>query len=208
MILMKYDEVMDKIELTPQMRARILEHVERQMSEPAKKPARRSYLRRFAALAACLAILVAGAVTLPKFVSQPAQKEPETMAANGMIELPSAAELSEAVGFPVKSAATLPFFPQSSHYASYWGDMAQIDYANGDASACFRQSLGTEDNSGDWNEYPQQTVIDVGGLSVTLKGETGSFTLAIWSDGTYSYSLSLSSGQDASVWQSIIKGVR
>ena len=74
MILTKYDEVMDKIELTPQMRARILEHVEQQMDLPVKKPARRLYLRRFAALAACLAILIAGALTLPKLVSQPSPR--------------------------------------------------------------------------------------------------------------------------------------
>ena len=51
----KYDEVMEKLEVTPEMRARILQNVETQMTEPRKKPNR---LRRFAALAACLAILL------------------------------------------------------------------------------------------------------------------------------------------------------
>ena len=46
------------------------------------------------------------------------------------------------------------------------------------------------------------------GCTVTLKGETGSYTLAIWTDGNYSYSLSLSSGQPESVWQTIIEGVQ
>ena len=208
MILTKYDEVMDKIELTPQMRTRILEHVERQMSEPAKKPARRSYLRRFAALAACLAVLLMGAAALPKLISSPAPEESETTIANGMVEVASKEELSEAVGFPVKSAQSLPFFPQSIYYTSYWGEMAQIDYANGGSSACFRQSLGEEDNSGDWNEYPAQEALSVKDLSVTLKGEPDSYTLAIWSDGTYSYSLSLSAGQPASVWEAVIEGVQ
>lgn len=51
----KYDEVMEKLEVTPEMRARILQNVETQMAEPCKKPNR---LRRFAALAACLAVLL------------------------------------------------------------------------------------------------------------------------------------------------------
>ena len=163
----KYDEAMQKIKVTPEMRATVL--------------------HRFAALAACLAVLLAGAAALPRLISRPAQKEEaETMIANGMEELSSRDELSAAVGFPVKAAMSLPFFPQEIHYTSYWGDMAQTDYANGSAGACLRQSVGT----------------------VTLKGETGSYTLAIWTDGNYSYSLSLSSGQPESVWQTIIEGVQ
>ena len=200
----KYDEVMEKLEVTPEMRARILQNVETQMAEPCKKPNR---LRRFAALAACLAILLVGAAALPKLISSPAPEESETMIANGMVEVASKEELSEAVGFPVKSAQSLPFFPQSIYYTSYWGEMAQIDYANGGSMACFRQSLGEEDNSGDWSEYPAQKSLTVNGCAVTLKGEADSYTLAIWQDGTYSYSLSLSAGQPASVWESIVEGV-
>ena len=80
-------------------------------------------------------------------------------------------------------------------------------YANGGSMACFRQSLGEEDNSGDWNEYPAKESFTVNGCAVTLKGEADSYTLAIWQDGTYSYSLSLSAGQPASVWESIVEGV-
>ena len=202
--LTKYDEVMEKLEVTPEMRARILQNVKTQMAEPCKKPNR---LRRFAALAACLAILLVGAMALPKLISSPAPEESETMIANGMVEVASKEELSEAVGFPVKSAQSLPFFPQSIYYTSYWGEMAQIDYANGGSMACFRQSLGEEDNSGDWNEYPAQESLTVNGCAVTLKGEADSYTLAIWQDGTYSYSLSLSAGQPASVWAELIEGV-
>ena len=206
----KYDEAMQKIEVTPEIRARILQNAAAQCKpSDQKKPARVTALRRFAALAACLAVLLAGAVTLPRLISRPAQKEEaETMIANGMVEVASKEELSEAVGFPVKSAQSLPFFPQSIYYTSYWGEMAQIDYANGGSTACFRQSLGEEDNSGDWNEYPAQQTITAAGCTVTLKGETGSYTLAIWTDGNYSYSLSLSSGQPESVWQTIIEGVQ
>ena len=200
----KYDEVMEKLEVTPEMRARILQNVETQMAEPCKKPNR---LRRFAALAACLAVLLVGAAALPKFISSPVPEESETMITNGMVEVTSKEELSEAVGFPVKSAQSLPFFPQSIYYISYWGEMAQIDYANGGSTACFRQSLGEEDNSGDWSEYPAQKSLTVNGCAVTLKGEADSYTLAIWQDGTYSYSLSLSAGQPASVWESIVEGV-
>ena len=206
----KYDEVMEKIKVTPEMRARILQNAAAQCKpSDQKKPARVTVLRRFAALAACLAVLLAGAVALPRLISRPAQKEEaETMIANGMEELSSRDELSAAVGFPVKAAMSLPFFPQEIHYTSYWGDMAQTDYANGSAGACLRQSVGAEDHSGDWNEYPAKESFTVNGCAVTLKGERDSYTLGIWSDGTYSYSLSLSAGQPASVWAELIEGVQ
>ena len=82
----KYDEVMEKIKVTPEMRARILQNAAAQCKpSDQKKPARVTVLRRFAALAACLAVLLAGAVALPRLISRPAQKEEaETMIANGI----------------------------------------------------------------------------------------------------------------------------
>ena len=56
-------------------------------------------------------------------------------------------------------------------------------------------------------KYPAQKSLTVNDCAVTLKGEADSYTLAIWQDGTYSYSLSLSAGQPASVWASIVEGV-
>ena len=56
-------------------------------------------------------------------------------------------------------------------------------------------------------KYPAQKSLTVNDCAVTLKGEADSYTLAIWQDGTYSYSLSLSAGQPASVWESIVEGV-
>lgn len=205
MTLTKYDEVMEKLEVTPEMRARILRNVEAQTAQPVNKQNR---MRRFAALAACLAVLLVGAIALPQRTSDPVPEASETMIANGMVEVTSRDELSKAVGFPVKSAQSLPFFPQDIRYTSYWGEMAQIDYANGGSTACFRQSLGEADNSGDWNEYPALEKLTASGCAVTLKGETDSYTLAVWQDGTYSYSLNLSTGQPASVWREIIEGVQ
>ena len=162
----KYDEVMEKLEVTPEMRARILQNVETQMAEP-QKPNR---LRRFAALAACLAVLLVGGGAVKTYFQPRAggiRDDDRKRHGRGSVK----EELSEAVGFPVKSAQSLPFLPQSIYYTSYWGEMAQIDYANGGSTACFRQSLGEEDNSGDWSEYPAQKSLTVNGCAVTLKGK-------------------------------------
>ena len=202
---MKYDELMDKIEVTDAMRARILTRVS---GAEQRKPA----ARRWTLAAACFAVLLLGALTVPKLlIGDPAQKQPEqgVMIANGMEEVANAQALADAVGFPVSEAAVLPFEPTAVHYTSYWGQMAQITYEADDQSAELRKSPGTEENSGDWTEYPAAEQLTVGTLDVQLRGDAqDAYTLAVWTDGQYAYSLRLSQGQNAEVWQQIITGVQ
>lgn len=202
---LKYDELMDKIEVTDAMRARILTRVS---GAEQRKPA----ARRWTLAAACFAVLLLGALTVPKLlIGDPAQKQPEqgVMIANGMEEVANAQALADAVGFPVSEAAVLPFEPTAVHYTSYWGQMAQITYEADDQSAELRKSPGTEENSGDWTEYPAAEQLTVGTLDVQLRGDAqDAYTLAVWTDGQYAYSLRLSQGQNAEVWQQIITGVQ
>ena len=71
----------------------------------------------------------------------------------------------------------------------------------------FRKSVGSDDNSGDYNAYSAVEEISVGEVTAMLKGADGSFTLAIWSDGAYSYSLQLSDGLTAAEWETLIAAV-
>lgn len=202
---LKYDELMDKIEVTDAMRARILTRV----SGAAKK---KSAARRWALAAACFTVLLLGALTVPKLLTgDPAQAEPEqgVMTANGMEEVANAQALADAVGFPVSEATELPFEPLTVHYTSYWGQMAEISYEAGDQTAELRKSPGTDENSGDYTVYPATEQLTVADLDIQLRGDAqDAYTLAVWTDGQYAYSLRLSQGQTAEVWQQIIMGVQ
>ena len=86
--------------------------------------------------------------------------------------------------------------------------MAQVDYTGaGGETASLRKAPGTDDVSGDYNEYSDVKTILVGGLSVTLKGEGGAYVFAVWSADGYSYSLSLSEGAGQDVWQKIMENI-
>ena len=74
---MKYDELMDKIEVTDAMRARILRNVS------AAVP-KKTTVRRYALLAACLAVVLLGAVCVPKLMD-PAPQGEQTTIANGKL---------------------------------------------------------------------------------------------------------------------------
>lgn len=202
-----YDELMEKIEVTPEMRQRILNRIAQEELPPPVKhvrfPIRRSYL----AAVACLALLLAGG-TLLSLLRQP-QVTPGPQPSNVLTipniqEVSSLAELSKLVGFEVQADFTLPFSMEETSYCSYWGELAQIRFSGEGQSATYRQSVGEENNSGDYNVYSDIGEITVNGLTVTLKGQEGTYTLAIWTDGTYSYSLSLSSGVTREIWQTIL----
>ena len=193
---MKYDELMDKIEVTDAMRARILRNVS--AAAPKKTP-----VRRYTLLAACLAVVLLGAVCVPKLMD-PAPQGEQVAIANGMIEVADAAALADAVGFPAAEAAKLPFDVEETTYTSYWGELAEICYAGDGQIADLRTSAGTEDNSGDYTDYPAVTE-----LTAELRGEAAErYTLAVWTDGQYAYSLRLSDGQSTEVWQRLLAGVR
>lgn len=197
-----YDEIMEKIQVTPEMRQRVLERVAREDTAPSKvvrSPAWRKYLPA----AACFVLLLAGAAALPHLLEQP-EPEPPVLTVPDIVEAASIEELSELVGFEVTADFSLPFEVKETVYSSYWNEMAQIQYTGEAQTATYRQSLGTEDNSGDYNVYGDTAVIPVNGIDVTLKGSGGAYVLAVWTDGTYAYSLSVSSGISAEDWYLVL----
>ncbi len=121
-------------------------------------------------------------------------------------EAPSLAELSRLVGFEVEEGFALPFEPEETAYCSYWNELAQIQYSGAGQTATYRQSAGTEDNSGDYTAYGDMAELAAGGLAVTLKGSGGVYVLAVWTDGSFSYSLGLSQGVTAEEWLTLLAG--
>ena len=192
---MKYDELMDRITVTEDMRRRVLANVEGRLARPAAR--RRRILTRAAALAACLALVIA-AVALPR-VSTPVEHVP------GIETVRDVSSLSEAVGYEVSEPSALPFEADAAVYTAY-GDMAEIDYSGGGDRAVYRQSPGSADNSGDYNEYAAVTDVTACGVRVTLKGEAqDKYTLALWNRDGYSCSLSLSEPLSEASWLALME---
>ena len=181
---MKYEQIMDKIEVTPEMRQRVLQNV-----EAAQRKKQRRMLRQLVSLAACLMIVVCC-----WYAWKPGQtKEPEQgmLAASQIETVDSLEALSEKTGLPLAELTRLPFAVEHTEYVSYWENMAEIQYFGSTDTLRYRKSQGTEDNSGDYNVYAKNTETEVSGNTVTLKGENGDYTLAVWTDGQYAYSISV-----------------
>ncbi len=212
-----YHEIMEHIELTPEMRARILEHVQQadlspdQAVKEQKKVTKFASRRRYVGMAAGLVVLIAACTVMPHVLTKNSDQnqdqtpEEDTQVTWDYQEYDSAQALSAQMGYEVSDIEGLPFEPQTTVYTSIGTDLAQIDYQTGDTSACYRKSLGTGDNSGDYNQYGKIDTVSAGDMQIELRGADDGYVLAVWTDGTYAYSLSLSQAQPEDVWQQLLE---
>ena len=122
------------------------------------------------------------------------QNDDLTQAVNGIEECTSLDELAAKVNFTVTELKELPFTSEQVSYLSFWNTLAEIDYDGADNSITFRTSKEKEDNSGDYNVYETNETINVNGITITLKGNNQAYSLAIWQNEEYSYSISLEKG--------------
>lgn len=202
-----YRELMEQVNLTPEARERILTNVQQADLSPQPEkvvpfPRRRQTWRRWVSLAACLVVVVAVLVAVPLLREQP-DTAPPVQVLPPFRQVDSLDALSEAVGFPVTEVSKLPFDPVNMTYTAYDEGLAEITYTgSGGQTATYRQSCGSEDNSGDCNLYPDTQALPE--QNATLKGQDGLYTLALWTDDTYTYSLHLSSGLSADAWQALL----
>lgn len=204
-----YDEIMEKIVVNDDMRCRILQNLEKQMTdetsntweekEKRQHRKRRYRISKYLSAAACLVLLVAGVAVIPQInrgQQEPTVGQERVDVVNGMETVASAAELSQKLGFPVSDLKNLPFTVEHTEYTNGWGEFAQIDYegtdAEGDAqSLCYRKGTGEDDISGDYNVYEVDETVDVAGTQVTLKGSADGYVLAAWNADGYVYAVSV-----------------
>ena len=232
----KYNEIMNRIEVSEEMQSRVLTGVEQKMAAKRRKKQLRIWLpvAGIAVAAAVLLMIIkpwsrrpevtdpvpagasteayAGGITenpvAGTSTEQPAVSAGTEVTAGGTtgsteqgggdIATPgvfqetvcaSAAELEKTAGFPVKELTGIPFDVKETNYRMIGKELAEANYLNGDTSLCFRKSRGIADNSGVYNEYSVNKKLTVAGCNVTLKGEGDKMILALWDDGTFSYSL-------------------
>lgn len=194
------------------MRRRILENIDKMELEaaPRSKIIRFPSVKRLMPLAACFVLLLAGIFYARYFMpGETVDPVPSTpvMVGSPIMEVADVGALSETVGFPVKELTALPFRAEEVTYATFWKELAQITYTGEEKSVTFRQSVGDKDNSGDYNVYAETEVKEIGGVSVTLKGDGQAYSLAVWSDGTYAYSANVQPGLTVSEWEAVLTNI-
>lgn len=203
----RYDEVMDKIEVTSEMRGRILGNIQKLELETAPKNNVIPFpnLKKYLSVATCFVVLLVGAFVAGNMTGIFQPNNPVVLTpGEGIVEVGTLEELSAHVGFEVEELTGLPFEATEMTYTAYWQELAEISYTGEGQTATFRKSVGVEDNSGDFSDYSSVRDVDIGSLTVTLKGDGDAYTLAIWSIDGYAYSIHLSNGISESEWHNLM----
>lgn len=208
----KYNEIMDKIEVTEDMRQRVLKNVEEECSNadnviqfPSRNKKKYASLVGVAAVAAVC--IIAGKGIIGNTPTVPDNPEGDVMI-QGPVEAGSAQELSNNVGFEISDIKALADKADEIYYSSI-GDIAEIMYSTADNTISYRKAPGSDDISGDYNTYVTIVEKEIDGINMTIKGnedenDVNKFFNAIWTKDGYSYSLSFENGVDVTEIEEII----
>ena len=209
----RYDRIMEHIEVTDDMRRRVLQNLRevqaREEGQEAQAPSAggRRIWKRYLPLAACLAVVVAvGAVTLPHQQGQDQAAGP-MVTGSAVVDCSSADKLSQVVNFAVEDLEGLPFQVEQRDYTAYQAELAEITYSGEDQTAVFRKSPGSGDISGNYEDFETVSEVSVSPYTVTLKGQAGTYRLALWSDGEFAYSLQFSSALPEQDWVDLLTAI-
>lgn len=112
--------------------------------------------------------------------------------ANPFTDAASLEEAEKIAGFRIGVPDAVPPYDHL-HFRAAEGKMLEIIYADEEDAEGYRirKAVGTEDISGDYNEYKaQQTALLADGTKVTLRGnQEGSWSVAAWTASGYSYAV-------------------
>ena len=208
----KYNEIMDKIEVTEDMRQRVLKNVEEECTNannivqfPSRNKKKYASLVGVAAVAAVC--IIAGKGIIGNTPTVPDNPDGE-VAIMGPSDVSSLQELSNNVGFDVEDVPALFNSATDVHYTAI-GNIAQIVYTTADNKVTWRKAPGSDDISGDYNTYATIVEKEINNINVTIKGNkdennVDKFFNAVWAKDGYSYSLSFENGVDLTEIEEII----
>ena len=142
----------------------------------------------------CLAIIACGKKEETKQetaeTTNVTQKE-STQIPNPFVEVKNLDEASKIAGFTLEVPETYEDYKKQVIQAIE-NDMIEVIYLeeeSGYEGLRIRKAKGTDDISGDYNEYRNVETVKVGDYDVTEKGDEGNIFIATWTDGTYSYAI-------------------
>jgi len=142
----------------------------------------------------CLAIVACGKKEEAKQetaeTTNVTQKE-STQTLNPFVEVKNLDEASKIAGFSLEVPETYEDYKKQVIQAIE-DDMIEVIYYDENSEhegLRIRKAKGTDDISGDYNEYKDVETVKVGDFEIIEKGSEGNISVATWNNGTYSYAI-------------------
>lgn len=127
----------------------------------------------------------------------PAETTESVQIPNPWTDCTSLEEAGKLAGFSFTAPDALEGYPEK-YIAAIENEIAEVIFNDEDgAEICLRKGVGTDDISGDYNDYAVTETRTVDGKTLTCKGNDGLVSNATWTDGTYAYSIMSTVGMTA-----------
>lgn len=151
-----------------------------------------------------------------KAASENAQTETEisegenTQIPNPFMDCETMADAEKLAGFDI----TVP--EQSEGYEQELiqaidGELIQVFYVNPENEedeVLIRKGVGSDDISGNYENFAEMTTAAAGELEVTLKGNDGKVTVAVWTTGRYTFSIQVDAEASQDEMLSLVEAVQ
>lgn len=116
-------------------------------------------------------------------------------------------DLKKAIDFNVKIPYNVSKY-SPVQYAIMFGSTVEIEYSDGINNFFFRTGKGSDDISGDYNQYDVVEKFSVIGFNITAKGRNNGFNNAIWNNDGMTYSITSENGLTKAEIENIVKGLK
>ena len=202
-----YHEIMEKIEVTDEMRSRVRNNLSVHTMEKNRKKAYLFNWKKITSMAAGIILLLICGTFMKNVIqiNQDGTSIENENPVSEIIECQSVDILSKKAGFEVQDIRKIPFEIVSKSYQWCWGELAQIEYGGENDTVIYRKAEGEEDISGDYSEYQKVCNEKIGDINVQIKGDEELYYLAVWYWDGYSYSISIEQG---TTYENIIEMVK
>ena len=131
-----------------------------------------------------------------------------TEIANPYVDCETLEEAGELAGFDISVPDEIDGGYTQGTIQAVENEMIQVIYTTeAGEEITLRKGTGTEDISGDYNEYAEENTLDVDGTSVTARGD-GLVYAATWTDGTYTYAITASAGLESDSVSALVPSIQ
>jgi hypothetical protein len=128
--------------------------------------------------------------------------------ANPFVDYDSMGEAAKQAGFSFEVPDSIDGY-EGTQIQAIDNELIQVQYGEPDkANILIRKSKGSEDISGDYNEYSENNKMLVGDVEVQVRGENGKVYVVTWVMDDYTYAIDANEGIDTTVVSSIVSNLK
>ena len=137
-------------------------------------------------------------------------EDENTQIPNPFVDCETKADAEKLAGFEMTVPEQIEGYEQELIQAVD-GELIQVFYVNPEDEKdeiLIRKGVGNDDISGNYENFAETTTAAAGDLEVTLKGNDGKVTIAVWTTGSYTFSIQVDAGASQDEILSLVEAVQ